>query len=1018
MRKAHARAVLVASLLACCPCGFALDPSLDINQYAHKAWTIRDGFFNSLIQAIAQTPDGYLWLGTPLGLLRFDGVRTVAWQPPPGERLPDTSVSRLLVTRDGRLWIGTVAGLASWKDGTLVHYAELAGQVISALVEDRGGTVWAGGIGIPASLCAIQSVRTQCYGQDGSLGRGVSSLFEENGNLWVGAATGLWRWEPGRPKRYAMAMPNPSNFAVYDLNKGDGGPLLMALLSGIRRLSGEKAEAYSAPGDTRGSNRLLRDRDGGLWIGTLARGLLHVHQGRTDLFTRLDGLSGDDITALFEDREGNVWVGTLGGLDRFHNLAVPTISENQGLSSDGVMSALGARDGSVWVGTQDGLNRWHKGQITTYRKHDGLPDSVTGSLFEDDRGRIWASTLRGIAILKDDRFVPLGSVSTRVVYNIAEERAGSFWINDQDQGLIHLLDEKVVERIPWSMLGHKDHATALVRDPKRGGFWLGFYLGGVIFFKNGQIRESYGTAEGLGGGRVADLQLYSDGSVWAATDGGLSRIRDEHVATLNTRSGLPCDTVYWMIEDGDQSAWLCMSCGLARISRAELEAWIADPNRTVKNTVFDNSDGVTTHNSGLNPHVATSADGRLWFASVRGLSVVDPHHLPVNKLPPLVHIEQITADRKKHDATSNLHLPPLVRDLEIDYTALSLVAPEKIRFRVKLEGHDPDWKDAGNERKAFYSDLPPRNYRFRVAACNNSGVWNEAGASFDFSIDPAYYQTRWFQALSVGAFLAVLWGVHWLRLHQIAQQFNARLDERVNERTRIARELHDTLLQSFHGLLFRFQAVDNLLPSRPGEAKQTLESALDDAAQAITEARDAVHELRSSAVVTNDLAAAVTALGEELAGHPTTGTANQDLPTVLVEVEGTPQDLHPILRDEIYRIAGEALRNAFHHARARRIEVEIRYDDRELRVRVRDDGSGIDPSILNHEGRAGHWGLTGMRERAKRIGGQMDVWSELGAGTEVELRIPASIGYQTYAGRGILLFRKTRLFRKKTGASS
>jgi len=220
----------------------------------------------------------------------------------------------------------------------------------------------------------------------------------------------------------------------------------------------------------------------------------------------------------------------------------------------------------------------------------------------------------------------------------------------------------------------------------------------------------------------------------------------------------------------------------------------------------------------------------------------------------------------------------------------------------------------------------------------------------------------------------------------------------VGERTRIARELHDTLLQSFHGLIFRFQAVDNLLPSRPGEAKQTLESALDDAAQAITEARDAVHELRSSAVVTNDLAAAVTALGEELAGHPTTATASQNLPTVLVEVEGTPQDLHPILRDEIYRIAGEALRNAFHHARARRIEVEIRYDDRELRVRVRDDGIGIDPSILSHEGRAGHWGLPGMRERAKRIGGQMDLWSELGAGTEVELCIPASIAYQAYSG--------------------
>jgi signal transduction histidine kinase len=279
-------------------------------------------------------------------------------------------------------------------------------------------------------------------------------------------------------------------------------------------------------------------------------------------------------------------------------------------------------------------------------------------------------------------------------------------------------------------------------------------------------------------------------------------------------------------------------------------------------------------------------------------------------------------------------------------------------------------------------------------------------AFFDFSADPAYYQTRWFRAMSVATILGVLWALYRVRFHRIAHQINIRLEERVNERTRIARELHDTLLQSFHGVIFRFQTVDNLLPSRPVEAKQTLESALDDAAQAITEARDAVHELRSSAVVTNDLAAAVTALGRELAGHPTTATASQDSPTVLVEVEGRPQDLHPILRDEIYRIAGEALRNAFHHAQARRIEVEIRYDDQELRVRVRDNGSGIDPSILSHEGRAGHWGLPGMRERAMRIGGQMDLWSGLGAGTEVELRFPASIAYQRYAGRSFRLFRK------------
>jgi signal transduction histidine kinase len=523
----------------------------------------------------------------------------------------------------------------------------------------------------------------------------------------------------------------------------------------------------------------------------------------------------------------------------------------------------------------------------------------------------------------------------------------------------------------------------------------------------------------LGEGWVTDLRSDQDGTLWAATEGGLSRVKNGRVATLTSKNGLPCDTVHWVVEDDAHSFWLYTACGLVRIARPELDAWAIDPKRTIQVTVFDTSDGVRSRwdTSGANPGVAKSADGKLWFLPGDGVSVIDPRHLSINKLPPAVHIEQVKADGKTYDLSRGVRLPALVRDIRIDYTALSFVAPEKVRFRYKLEGQDPEWREVVNDRQVQYSNLKPRHYRFRVTGCNNTGVWNETGDTLDFSVDPAYYQTGWFQAGCVAAFLGVLWGLHRLRLHQIAQEFNVRLEERVNERTRIARDLHDTLLQSFHGLIFRFQAADNLLPARPGEAKQTLESAIDDAAQAITEARDAVYELRSSTVVTDDLAAAVKALGVELAAHHTTADGNQDSPTFLVEVEGTPHDLHPILRDEVYRIAGEALRNAFRHARARRIEAEIRYDDRELRVRIRDDGSGIDPSVLQ-EGRAGHWGLAGMRERAGRMGGQMDLWSDLGAGTEVELRIPASIAYQTYAGGSIPLFRKTRLFRKKTGTKS
>jgi len=370
-------------------------------------------------------------------------------------------------------------------------------------------------------------------------------------------------------------------------------------------------------------------------------------------------------------------------------------------------------------------------------------------------------------------------------------------------------------------------------------------------------------------------------------------------------------------------------------------------------------------------------------------------------------MEEVTVGQKKQPLRQELVLPPGTHRLELKFDSIELASPERTRFQYRLDGVDADWLNADATRTAVYTSIPVGAHSFHIRACNGDGVWDRAGIVYNVSQRPYYYETNWFRLLAFLMVASLITAIYFLRVRRIAGQIQSRFEERLGERTRIARELHDTLLQSFHGLIFRFQAADNLLPARPTEAKQTLESALDDAAQAITEARDAVHELRSSTGVTNDLAAAVTALGAELAAHHATSSPSQDSPSFLVEVEGTPQDLHPILRDEIYRIAGEALRNAFSHARARRIEVEIRYDDLELRVRIRDDGSGMDPSVLSHEGRAGHWGLPGMRERAKRIGARLDIWSEAEAGTEVELTIPASVAYGTRRGRpGFRLFRK------------
>ena len=990
----------------------ALDPSLDVSQYAHTAWTVRDGFSLGNIYAITQTPDGYLWLGTEFGLVRFDGVRTVPWQPPAGQHLPHQGVFRLLGARDGTLWIGTFSGLVTLSGGKLAPPPPaLADQFVTSLFEDSEGTVWVGSSenssrAIPSRLCGVRSGSVQCYGEDNSFGHGVEALYEDSlGNLWASAETQAWRVKPGPPKPYAT-IPK----LVTALSESDDGRLLVAQYGrGLLQLAGDKVESFPVRDAIKrnavlsdravNSNKLLRDRDGGLWIGTVERGLIHVHQGRTDIFRKSDGLSGDIVLALFEDREGNVWVATTAGLDRFRQLPVTTLSVRQGLSSDATRSVLAATDGSIWVGAHDGLTRWKNGLATIFRKGSGLPDDNVDCLFQDDRGRIWVSTVQGLAYFDKGRFVDVISAHDQEVHFITGDKAGNLWISES-RHLMHLLDGRLTEEIPWSELRRIESASVLVSGPEKGGLWLGFWQGGgVSHFKDGRLHESYTAANGLAEDPVQGLQLDPDGTLWVATPTGLSRVKDGRIATLTSGNGLPCDLILWSIKDDDGVFWLYTACGLVRINPTELDAWIADPKRRIESTVWNAADGVrlrSTSASSAGPRVAKSADGKLWFLTGEGVQFVDPRHVFFNKVPPPVHIEQIVADQKIHwqnitgTAATSLHLPPRTHDLQIYYTALSLVAPEKVHFKYKLEGQDPDWREVVNDRDVQYSNLGPRTYRFRVIASNNTGVWNEQGDTLEFSIAPAYYQTIWFRTLCVIAFAWLLWAAYQWRVRHVQHDFDMTLEARIGERTRIARDLHDTLLQSFHGLLLRFQTVSVLLPERPIEAKERLDSAIEQAAGAITEGRDTVQGLRASTVEGNDLARSISTLGEELEND----SSNHRPATFRVSVEGRARDLHPILRDEIYKIAAEALRNAFHHAQAKQVEVEIRYGD-EFRLRVRDDGKGMNAAVLSSDGLEGHYGLRGMRERATLIQGELAVWSELDEGTEVELRVPASAAYTT-----------------------
>jgi signal transduction histidine kinase len=341
-----------------------------------------------------------------------------------------------------------------------------------------------------------------------------------------------------------------------------------------------------------------------------------------------------------------------------------------------------------------------------------------------------------------------------------------------------------------------------------------------------------------------------------------------------------------------------------------------------------------------------------------------------------------------------MRLPPNVHTLRIEFTALSLVAPEKVHFKYKLEGQNPNWHEVINERQATYTNLGPRKYRFRVIASNNSGVWNETGDTLEFSIAPAYYQTSWFRASAVAAFFLALWGLYRYRLYQIAREFNANLEGRVDERLRVARDLHDTMLQSFQGLIPVFQTARNLLPRQSDRAAEVLDEGLRDAADAIVEGRNAIQNLRAQPSLDPDLGSLLSAAGQELAQSP---GADGSGPEFRVVVEGSRQPLAPLIRDEIYRISREVLRNAFRHAHASRIEAEIRYDRGMFRLRIRDDGKGIDSSVLKEGARTGHFGLPGMHERAQSLGGRLKIWSEPGAGTETELTVPARIAYVKFS---------------------
>jgi signal transduction histidine kinase/ligand-binding sensor domain-containing protein len=988
---------------------WALDPHRHVTQFGHSAWRAQDGFVNRAV-AVTQTTDGYIWIATHDGLLRFDGVRFGLWSPPPGESLPSPGFGALLGARDGSLWIGTARGLSHLKDGHLVNYTTTARSPgISAIVEDRAGTIWVtryrvnDGLG---PLCRVAGERLICYGKkDGLVSRFALGLAAQpDGTLWfacqmvcrfvAGAFTSYFDEQLTHPAADNGAIdvavdPSGSVWASFD----GVGPRL-----GVQHYRDGKWTSFVVPGldgSTVRSHTLFVDRERTLWVGTESNGLYHVHDGHADHYDRSDGLSGNKVGSMYEDREGNLWVTTDRGVDMFHDTSVVTYSTNEGLVGAAVNSLLALRDGTVWVGNEEALNIIDGDVIRAIDPRHGLPGQDVAGLLEDSAGRVWVGVGNTVMIYEHGRFSSIAGTDGRPLARagtasaFAEDRNRDVWalmtstVASHQHHLLRMRDRRIVEDIPVDAIISR--AFFLGTD-QHDGVWIASDTGEFARLRRGKA-DVVGRLDAPEGPVTGNsLSVNSDGSAWFATNRGLYRWQHGQVSRLGSSNGLPCPAIFSAIRDNDGAFWLYARCGLLRIPTAEWAVWLKAPDSKVSVDVFDFHDGAQPSTGGVSfqPVVSKSPDGRLWFASSAFLQMIDPRRTYVNTAPPPVRIEAIVADGKSYTTAAPARLRPLRRELEIDYTALSFKFPQRVLFRYKLEGHDPDWHDAGNRRQALYNDLGPGDYRFRVVASNDAGVWNEEGALFDFSIEPAWYQTRLFSlAMGIGLLLAVT-AFYRMRVRQIARTMTARFDERLAERTRVARDIHDTLLQTVQGSkLVADHALKN--PDDHDHLVRAVEQLSEWLAQANEEGRAALNSLRSGTTERNDLADAFRRALDECR---VLASMN-----VSLSVVGDGRDLHPVVRDEIYRIGYEAIRNACRHSMGRAVDVMIEYA-RDLTLRIRDDGVGIDPAVLD-KGTEGHFGLRGMRERAARISGRLAIDTAQRSGTTVTLIVPGRVAFTT-----------------------
>jgi signal transduction histidine kinase/ligand-binding sensor domain-containing protein len=986
------RRLLVASAMvsASITAAYGLDPARALSQFVREEWGIERGFVGGVVRAIAETPDGYLWLGTDQGLVRFDGA-TFTLVSESDVSASGAAVLDLAVDGNGDLWIR--------RRGPNVQRLS-KGRFEDALwslspKEEFVGAIARGGNGTVLLAARFHGVTRHEGGRFETMApwsaeNPVRAMVEApDGRVWLGTeGSGLFSVLDGHVTR------GPDDLAddtIEALSPAADQSLWIATLQGVRRWNGHESTTEAVPAALRRLHvlRMLRDRDANVWLGT-TKGLVRV---------------GPDGSVVFD----------------------PGAAHDRGAVTRGAVTALFEdREGSLWIGGATGIARLRQGGFTAYTRAEGLPADHVGPVHADADGGIWFAPVQGgLYWLQHGRVerVTAAAFDRDVVYAIAGG-GDVVWVGRKQGGLTRLrVAGGTVQAATFtSRDGLAPGSIVALHRTRDGTIWAGTLgAGASVRRANGAGFSTYTTANGLASNIVSSIAETGDGTVWFATPQGLSAFAHGRWRTYGVAEGLPSGAINCVLGAGaDASLWVGTAAGLARIVEDRVVAnplppilrhqifglaednrgslWVATSNRLLQVALdrlrrgalgegdireFEKADGLpSVESSRRERSLIQGPDGRIWLSTTRGLAVVDPAHLP-QRMPAIAGVRAISVDGVPLDlfGAVPLRIPPNPERIAFGLVGVSLSSPQQVRLRYRLDGSDRDWSAATTAPEAIYTHFEPGPYRFRVMSSTGDGRWRESDAPVAFVVEPALWQTSWFRLLVVAACGGLAFAAYRLRTRQLTRQLNVRFEERLAERTRIAQELHDTLLQGVMSASMQLHSAVDDLPADTRN-RQELERVLVLMNRVSDEGRVAVRGLRTASG--DDLEQAFCLVQQEY--------ASRNGADFEVTVEGRVRTIHPLIRDEVYRIGREALVNAFRHSRATRIEVELEYSPRRLRMLIRDDGCGIDPHIV-HDGRDGHWGLAGMRERARRIGGQLTLSSRTASGTEVELQLPASVAF-------------------------